>query len=201
MRYQGKISQWNDTKGFGFVTPTGGSARAFVHIKSIGRRSRRPVDGDVISYELTKDSKGRANAINVRYPREKIAQWRKSPGNWRGYVAITLLGLCVTILTASNQLPLEILFAYIFFSGITFLAYAFDKAAAMKDRWRTRENTLHLLSLLGGWPGALVAQNMFRHKTKKAGFRALFWFTVLTNCGLLFWFTTASGSGFLQAVL
>jgi uncharacterized membrane protein YsdA (DUF1294 family) len=52
-------------------------------------------------------------------------------------------------------------------SLIAFVAYALDKAAARAGRWRTQESTLHLLALIGGWPGALLAQRQFRHKTAR----------------------------------
>jgi uncharacterized membrane protein YsdA (DUF1294 family) len=60
---------------------------------------------------------------------------------------------------------------------------------------------LHLLGLAGGWPGALIAQQMLRHKSKKASFLAVFWVTVLINCGALLWLHTARGQGALQALL
>jgi cold shock CspA family protein len=67
MRYLGRLHEWNDDKGFGFVTPNGGGTRAFVHIKAFERATRRPVLGDLLSYELTSDSKGRSNAAQVRF--------------------------------------------------------------------------------------------------------------------------------------
>jgi uncharacterized membrane protein YsdA (DUF1294 family) len=45
--------------------------------------------------------------------------------------------------------------------------------------------------LLGGWPGALLAQDLFRHKTSKTVFQAMFWCTVLLNCGGLAWWLHA----------
>ena len=47
------------------------------------------------------------------------------------------------------------------------------------------ESTLHLFDLLGGWPGALIAQQQFRHKTVKASFQAGFWMTVVLNVALM----------------
>jgi len=70
-------------------------------------------------------------------------------------------------------------------SLLTFLIYAVDKAAAKKGGWRIKESTLHLLSFIGGWPGALVAQKTLRHKTRKQPFRFIFWVTVILNIGLL----------------
>lgn len=64
---------------------------------------------------------------------------------------------------------------------LTFALYARDKHAARTGQWRTPENTLHLLSLLGGWPAARVAQRVLRHKTSKAGFQVKYWLTVVGN--------------------
>ena len=79
---------------------------------------------------------------------------------------------------------------YIAVSFITFLVYAFDKSKAKKGEWRTQESTLHLLGLIGGWPGAALAQEVLRHKSKKTKFRIIFWLTVLINIAVLGWFTS-----------
>lgn len=60
----------------------------------------------------------------------------------------------------------------------TFVAYGLDKKAAVRGEWRVPENTLHVLEFLGGWLGALVAQKIFRHKTKKKSFRRIFWLMI-----------------------
>ena len=74
-----------------------------------------------------------------------------------------------------------VLLGYASLSILAFLAYAFDKSAAVSGRWRTAEQTLHLFALAGGWPGALVAQQVLRHKTSKQRFVYAFWLTVLIN--------------------
>lgn len=66
-------------------------------------------------------------------------------------------------------------------SLVTLVAYAADKSAAKKGAWRTPERTLHVLSLAGGWPGALLGQHWFRHKTQKASFQLVFRMTVVLN--------------------
>lgn len=72
--------------------------------------------------------------------------------------------------------------AYSLASALTFLAYALDASAARRRAWRTSsEKTLHMLALAGGWPGALMAQQVLRHKSSKAEFRAVFWATVMVN--------------------
>lgn len=84
-----------------------------------------------------------------------------------------------------GEVSVTIAAVYLGGSIAAFLAYALDKSAAKGSRWRTRERTLHLLALAGGWPGAIIAQESLRHKTRKKSFRALFWVTVTLNgCGL-----------------
>ena len=63
-------------------------------------------------------------------------------------------------------------------SLVAFVAYGFDKRRAQASGQRVPENTLHLLALFGGWPGALFGQRIFRHKTQKFGFRVVFWLCV-----------------------
>jgi uncharacterized membrane protein YsdA (DUF1294 family) len=78
---------------------------------------------------------------------------------------------------------------YLIISAVTFIVYALDKSAAKQHRWRIQENTLHLLSLLGGWPGALAAQRILRHKTQKVTFQIVYWATVGFNLAGLIWIT------------
>lgn len=66
-------------------------------------------------------------------------------------------------------------------SVVTFVAYGLDKAASQRSAPRVPEQTLHLVDLAGGWPGALVAQQLFRHKTRKRSFRRAFSGTVVVN--------------------
>ena len=85
-------------------------------------------------------------------------------------------------------------------SVITFIAYAIDKSAAEKGRWRTQESTLHLMALIGGWPGAILGQMTLRHKSKKKAFRQVFWFTAILNIAGLVWLHTSSGQTVLQSL-
>ena len=70
-------------------------------------------------------------------------------------------------------------------SVITFCVYAIDKSAARYHRQRISEKTLHIFGLMGGWPGAWVAQRTLRHKTKKRTFQIVFWGTMVLHCVLL----------------
>ena len=88
-------------------------------------------------------------------------------------------------LARAGALPLAVPVLYIAASLITFVVYAADKAAAQDDRWRTRERTLHALAAIGGWPGALIAQGLLRHKSRKPSFQTVFRATVTINCAAL----------------
>ncbi len=74
---------------------------------------------------------------------------------------------------------------YVGMSVLTFFLYWRDKQQARDEGWRTPEKVLHGAELLGGWPGALIAQQAFRHKTRKLSYQALFWLIVLLH--ELFW--------------
>lgn len=64
-------------------------------------------------------------------------------------------------------------------SGLTYWAYAHDKRQAQEGEWRTPEAKLHALELLGGWPGALMAQRRLRHKCSKGSYQFVFWLIIL----------------------
>ncbi|NTW28674.1 MAG: DUF1294 domain-containing protein [Coriobacteriia bacterium] len=86
-----------------------------------------------------------------------------------------------------RQVGLALLVTYAVLSVLLFALYGADKAAARRGGWRTPEASLHLLALLGGWPGALIARRVFRHKTKKQPFRTILWITVAANCAAVAW--------------
>ncbi len=66
-------------------------------------------------------------------------------------------------------------------SPVCLLAYGWDKRQAGNGGRRVSEGTLHLLAFLGGWPGALMGERLFRHKTQKVKFRIVFWVAVLLH--------------------
>ncbi|MBU1691706.1 MAG: cold shock and DUF1294 domain-containing protein [Gammaproteobacteria bacterium] len=201
MRYQGKITNWKDDQGFGFITPNGGGNQVFVHIKSFANRQIRPVGNEIVTYELKTDSKGRAQAGSVAFVGEPMPS-AISPE--RRNTTLILAATFLVFVAASafiGRLPFAVFWLYLVASAIAFLAYAFDKSAARNDQWRTPESTLHLFALVGGWPGALAAQRLLRHKSKKQPFQMMFWTTVVLNCSTLAWLYSSSGSVALRSIL
>jgi len=201
MRYQGRITTWKDDKGFGFITPNGGGEQVFVHIRSFSNRRRRPAGNELVTYELKVDGKGRAQADVVGFVGEQ-----PTPSNPQGrsntpplFAVCFLIFVAITVI--AGRLPSVVLILYLVASVIAFFAYAFDKSAAVKGLWRTQESTLHLFALIGGWPGALAAQRLLRHKSSKASFQTTFWFTVVLNCGTFGWLLSSSGANMLRSVL
>ena len=85
----------------------------------------------------------------------------------------------------TERLPLQAVFVPLVLSVITFVVYALDKHAAQTGRWRTPESTLHLLELAGGWPGAWIAPQTLRHKSRKPGYRVVFWVMVVLHAAAL----------------
>lgn len=201
MRYQGRITTWKDDNGFGFITPNGGGRKVFVHISSFSSRQRRPEGNELVTYELKIDSEGRTQANSIAFVGEKPTP-STPPGrsNIPPLFAVCFLAFVVGAVIA-GRLPVVVLALYLVASLVAFFAYAFDKSAALRNQWRTQESTLHLFALLGGWPGALAAQRLLRHKSTKASFQATFWVTVVLNCGALGWLFSPSGARTLQSVL
>lgn len=96
-----------------------------------------------------------------------------------GWLALLAWGLWIA------RLPLWMAGVLLGVNLLTMWTYAADKNAARARTWRVSENQLHLLSLLGGWPAAWLAQQNLRHKTRKASFRAVYWLTIALHCGAM----------------
>lgn len=201
VRVQGRVSEWRDDRGFGFVTPDQGGSRVFLHVKAFRRASRRPQKGDVVSYLASVDGKGRVRAEAAELvsaaagipPRAGIAT---APAYLAG-----LFLLVVAALVAAGKSPIVLLYLYAGLSLLTFGIYAADKAAAVSKQGRVEERTLQLLAVLGGWPGAVFAQRWLRHKSRKRSFQRVFWGAVVINVAGYAWLLTADGARVLARVL
>jgi uncharacterized membrane protein YsdA (DUF1294 family)/cold shock CspA family protein len=181
-RSTGTLSQWDDAKGYGFITPDVGGARLFVHIKAFGLRPHRPFVGERLSFSETRDAQGKRRAAQVQSLAPRPAPPVPAPrDSSRVLLLVPAFAALVLFCHLRWGLPNALGGAYSAMSMATFIVYALDKRAARRGGWRVAENTLHGLSLLCGWPGALLAQELLRHKSTKPAFRRRFWLTVALN--------------------
>ena len=142
MRNKGKITSWDDNKGYGFVTPLSGGKRIFIHISAFGNRKRRPELNEVVTYSASKDAQGRPCAANATLAGDKLVE--RAPGKSNKIaVAFSLMFLmAVAAGVATGKLSVNLLAGYVVLSLVTFVAYALDKSAAQRRAWRTSEGTL-----------------------------------------------------------
>lgn len=213
MQKQGTVVRWNAERAFGFIRSADTDADVFFHVRDF-RGGGAPREGQAVVYEeIHVGGKGpRAMAVQpAGAPAAARSSARSAPGpsaskprqvrpsradQPRGTpafqgVAFLLMGIWAGLLAFgawNGQLPLWLLGGAVALNLLTFAVYFIDKQAAQSGQWRTSESTLHGLALLGGWPGAWLAQQMLRHKSSKATFRAAYWATVIANCaGLAAW--------------
>lgn len=109
--------------------------------------------------------------MNIQHPRFKALVFAL-------VCAAPLFGSALLWYRGVSLIPLV---AYGVVSVVAFLLYWSDKRKAREDSWRTPENILHGVELAGGWPGALIAQQVFRHKTRKVSYQVAFWLIVLLH--------------------
>ena len=200
MRIDGRIKSWNDDRGFGFIEPTHGGQEIFFHVKAFRGRGERPKVGQFVSFEVETGPEGKKRARNVepvRSARSPRRAGRDGPARWgtATLFAIPAFLVLFAIVGVLWRPPLVVAGVYVAMSVITFFAYAIDKSSAARGARRTPEQTLHTLSLAGGWPGALLAQQFLRHKSAKAEFRTVFWITVVINVVAFFALCSPMGRG------
>jgi len=193
------MRSWNDQKGFGFIEPDDSGKQVFVHISAFSNRNRKPSTGDLVTYALSTDGQGRPCAVKAILPGDILPKRAKRSGKALAVFGAILFLFVIGISAVLSKLPLGILGLYLVASLITFIIYAMDKSAAKLGTRRIPENTLHWLSLIGGWPGGLIAQQTLRHKSKKQSFRTVFWITVVLNVCALAWMFTPEGLGIVQS--
>ena len=189
MRLKGVINSWNDERGFGFIQPAQGGQDIFFHITAFTYRVDRPQVNQRVSFEVELGPQGKMRARNVeliRFAPYKAKQALRKPRPQSGAATLYVIPAFLVVYLAVSvfwKTPIWFAILYVVASAITFVVYAHDKSCAQRGARRTQEITLHILSIAGGWPGALLAQQRLRHKSVKAEFRSFFWGTVAFNVG------------------
>ena len=197
MRDQGRLVEWFDDKGYGFIQPNDASKdRVFLHIKDFMRQGPRPIVGCALEYTVLLDGDGRYRAQQVTYlkasqtqkilPKPKnvnVQQQKLKP------MQIACVGyiLALAVFTLLGMLSGMVLLFISIINALTYWMYAQDKEAALLGNRRVPEQTLHILSFLGGWPTAWLAQEKMRHKTQKQPFRKIYFCTIALNILLILW--------------
>jgi uncharacterized membrane protein YsdA (DUF1294 family)/cold shock CspA family protein len=171
-REQGTLFHWDDHKGYGFLRPNNGTKDVFLHVKSLPHYQRRPQIGDLLTYEIEVDEKERSYASSAKI---KGLAWSHFTFIW---VCFPLPFGAYVYLVFQQFLPFHPVSIYAAVSLLTIWAYSCDKRAAQIGLRRTPERRLHLLEALGGWPGALLAQIFYRHKSQKTSYQVVFWLII-----------------------
>lgn len=184
-RFQGRLIEWHDEKGYGFIQGITDErhTRIFLHIKSFKRTGPRPLEGCVLEYELGLDDRSRPQALQVSYVKahqvnKKSEQTSSSKSQKPPFHPIYILMVVywVTLLVASAfaAVPSFFLLMLSLINAYTYWVYAKDKKAAQENQQRTPEQHLLMMSLFGGWTAAWFAQQNLRHKTQKQPFKKYF---------------------------
>ena len=169
--------------------------RAALELDSASIRKRpRPAAG-AGGEQSAVPKKARKQTAESRQPRADADErrGRRARGLWGLHSSgldiklLLWLMLCLPLLLGAFTLQQRqpqlwwLILLYPLASLLTVFFYMHDKRQALDDGWRVPENTLHLLELFGGWPGALIAQQLFRHKTRKASFLFVLWSIILLH--------------------
>lgn len=177
-KQSGVLQRWDDERGFGFITDKKGRD-IFVHVSAFGRIRSRPKAGEKVLFRVEPDAAKGVRAVEV----ERC--WRPAhlllPEFLLPLLVVAVFYGAFWLFFSKNAFWFFLIIFLLLIAGLTFLMFGLDKRAALNERQRVPENTLHLLSLAGGWPGGLLARPLFRHKTRKQPFRTVFWLMVVVN--------------------
>jgi len=210
---QGTVCYWRDDKGFGFIATDSGE-RLFFHIRDFeATPQQRPQRGDLLCFQLGLDKQNRpcalalqlatANTILLTPATKTISP--KGPALYQiqhqawcfRYLFFVLLLLSLLAGSFAFTVPLFYLEASLF----TYWLYQIDKKLASSGQQsRLPEESLQMFSLIGGWPGAWLAQKHLHHKVHKAPFQREFRFVIYGNSCFLLWLLSEAGTEFLHKV-
>jgi uncharacterized membrane protein YsdA (DUF1294 family) len=173
----------------------------FFHISDMAGRAPRPSVGDAVAYEITRTADGKRRAVDVRLA--GLAAVSDTLMSKRVFLSVVALFIFPVLwwFVKLGKLPALLFWGFVAMSSVAFILYGLDKWAAKREAQRTPESTLQFCALLGGWPGALLAQQVFRHKSSKRSFQIVFWFSVMLNCGALGVAGSSTGAALIRQIL
>jgi uncharacterized membrane protein YsdA (DUF1294 family)/cold shock CspA family protein len=200
-RLRGRVVEWDAAKGFGFADD--GRRRTFIHIRDFAERHVTPRAGDSITYSMGQDKHGRPCATEILQDNDG--------GRLRPVHLLLLAGLLATPAlalwrVADRPLAAALTVVCVLASVVTYAFYAWDKQRARARAWRISERGLHFWELLGGWPGAFLAQRRLRHKSAKVSYLLVFWAIVVAHNtlaldALLDWRLSREGAALVRSWL
>ncbi|USD35231.1 MULTISPECIES: DUF1294 domain-containing protein [Vibrio] len=183
MAIQGTISEWHDSKGYGYISVDDQEAQIKFHLFDLEAYGHPPRISERVQFRLAKDAHGGIRAVNIE--RQVVLNFTLS-------IAIWFFSTLVASVFLLDYPPLSFVL-YITLSTIAYMVYALDKHALHTGGWRVPSVTFHIINVFGGWPGALLAQSVLHHKYSDIGFKSLFWVTLLANFTLFCWTLTEEG--------
>ncbi|NKG35169.1 DUF1294 domain-containing protein [Acinetobacter junii] len=196
MRDQGRLVEWFDDKGYGFIQPNDKHKdRVFLHIKDFARTGPRPLVGCALEYLVILDERGRYRAQQVSYLKAaQVFEHKPKPSDakpakrWTAMqIAIVIYTVFMVIASFSKLLPPYTLLFVSLMNVLSYWLYAQDKEAAQLGNRRIPEQTLHIVDSLGGWCAGWLAQQKLRHKTQKQPFRKIYFCTIVFHILLICW--------------
>ena len=211
MQLTGKVVFWRDDKGFGFVVCDQTQQKLFFHIRDHAGTEGRPQMGDTLQFSVKQDKQGRDIAAPWQFVTSQSTASAASPKaavhsdslsiQYANQIALLfrisfLIAVIIALLFGRLLYILPLL--YLEASLFTYWLYKTDKEAAIARHGnRLTEESLQLFSLIGGWPGAYLAQQQLAHKRSKLPFRREFGFVIVGNTLLLIWLLSPWGQQFL----
>jgi uncharacterized membrane protein YsdA (DUF1294 family)/cold shock CspA family protein len=173
---RGKIIEWNSAKNFGFVDD--GQRRVFAHIRDFKDRHKHPEPGDLLTYTVGTDNQGRTCARDIR----QLGYGGRVRLLHLFILTALLVGPGIAIWRLAGAETARWLWVWIgVASAVTFALYAWDKRCATRGASRIPEKVLHFWEMIGGWPGAYLAQRSLRHKSSKLSYQFSFWLIVVAH--------------------
>lgn len=188
----GEIVYWNDEKGFGFIHVSGEKRDIFFHASSFAYHHRRPEKGLLVSFILETSNKRKPSAVRTVLQGHEGALFSDQAHDQHALsqphifeaIICALMSCFFFVVIAIYSLPLTI--SSFIISCITFTLYSIDKRASLNHTRRVPEAVLYLSTLLGGWPGGIIARPLLRHKTTKKRFISFFWMSAVINIFCLY---------------